>query len=102
MTRETRASFFSREGKHSRQAKTKLKRILFRIALPKGLSLEEKISIESIVDDIVASRLEAQIILLEEFQRRIQNSVIETMKEERVETMKIIEERFRVIERRIK
>lgn len=101
MTREKITSFFSREGKHSREAKTKLKRILFRIALPKGLSLEEKISIESLVDDIISSRMETQIILLEEFQRRIQNSVIETMKEERTVIMDLIGKRFREIEKRV-
>lgn len=83
MSMKERIPFFSREGKHSRAAKQNLKRILFRIALPNGISLEEKILIESVVDDIISARLETQVILLEEFQRRNQNEVIEIMKEER-------------------
>ena len=95
-----RIPFFSQEGRHSREAKTKLKRILFRIALPKGISLEEKIMIESLVDDIISARLEAQILLLEEFQRRNQNEMIELIKEGREEIMELIENRFREIEKR--
>lgn len=96
-----RIPFFSREGKHSRLAKINLKRILFRIAMPKGISLEEKIMVESIVDDIVSARMEAQVMLLEEFQRVSQNSIIETLKEEREETMKLIEKRFKEVEKRV-
>jgi len=94
MGMKERIPFFSREGKHSRAAKMKLKRILFRIAMPNGISLEEKIMIESIIDDIITARMEAQVMLLEEFQRRSQNAIIELLKEEREETMKLIEERF--------
>jgi len=97
-----RIPFFSREGKKSRAAKINLKRLLFRIALPNGISLEEKILIESIIDDIIAARMEAQVMLLEEFQRRNQNEMIELMKEERENIMNLIEERFKEIEKRVK
>jgi len=92
MSLKERIAHFSREGKHSRIAKLNLKRILFRIAMPNGISLEEKITIESIVDNIISARLETQVRVLEEFQRRSQNEMIEIMKEEKEEIRKMVTE----------
>ena len=85
-----RASYFSKENKRIRAAKKKLKQILYRIALPNGISIKERLSIDSLIDDIIVSRVETQVQLLEDFQIRMQSVVLETLKEEREETLKLV------------
>ena len=95
MSRNKIISHFSRENRHARDAKLKLKRVLHRIALPKGTSLEERISIESIVDDIISAKIEIQVELLEEFKNRIRNMVIETIQQEREQTREMVNQMLR-------
>lgn len=92
MSKNKLISHFSRENRRVRDAKLKLKRILHRIALPKGTSLEERISIESIIDDIISARMEIQVELLGEFKNRIRNMVIETLGQEREQTREMVNE----------
>ena len=92
MDKKKFTSFFSKDSKPSRSAKNKLKQILFRLSMPRHLTTEEKLMVESLVDDIINAKLIRQVELLENFQQAIVNTVRETLREERIETLNKVQE----------
>lgn len=75
------------QSKSSRRAKLMLKQLLYRIALPKGLSSKEMRSINEIVDYIIDASISKQVESFSELRTEMNNILGETLQEFRKEIL---------------